>query len=82
MEPTGEGAEAGLERDTGGSGLLLWLLSELWVHLRPCLWKRTPIAEYQAAHDVSRPLAGLSKAKWEAELVRIADEIEAALTKV
>jgi WD40 repeat protein len=51
----------------------------LWVCLRSCLWKRTVLESYNAAHDVSRPLEGLSKAKREAELARIAEKIERAL---
>ena len=48
----------------------------LWVYLRPCLYKVTPIAEYQAAHDVAKPLAGLKD--WEGVLVEIAEKIHQA----
>jgi tetratricopeptide (TPR) repeat protein len=38
-------------------------LTVFWIHVRSCLYEHTPIAGYQAAHDVSQPLAGLTEAK-------------------
>ena len=51
----------------------------LWVYLRDCLWESTPIADYQAAHDLSRPLEARTKPKRDAELVKIAKEIAKAV---
>lgn len=53
----------------------------LWVCLRPCLWKKTFLEPFNAAHDVSRPLEGQSKAKREAELARIAEKIERSMAE-
>lgn len=48
----------------------------LWVYLRPCLYKVSPIADYQAAHDIAKPLAG--RDDWEGVLLEIAEKIQAA----
>ena len=34
-----------------------------WIYVSPCLYERTVIATYQAAHDVSKPLESLTKAQ-------------------
>jgi tetratricopeptide (TPR) repeat protein len=31
-----------------------------WILLYPCLYEHTPLADLQAAHDISRPIAGLT----------------------
>lgn len=51
----------------------------LWVYVRTCLWKKTSIFDYQAAHDISRPLAARSPAEQDEELAQVAEAIEAAL---
>jgi hypothetical protein len=48
----------------------------LWVYLRPCLYKVSPIADYQAAHDIGKPLAG--RDDWEGVLLEVAEKIQAA----
>ncbi len=34
-----------------------------WICVSPCLYEQTAIAQYQAAHDVSKPLSTLAKPK-------------------
>jgi hypothetical protein len=50
-----------------------------WVLLRGCLYERTPIAQYQAAHDVASPLNSLTQARLDAALVQICRAIEGLL---
>jgi hypothetical protein len=50
----------------------------LWVLIRDCLFSETEIADYQAAHDISRPLAMLTSPEVDAALVAIAKKIKAA----
>jgi hypothetical protein len=52
----------------------------LWVLIRDCLFSETEIADYQAAHDLSRPLAKLTSAEVDTALVEIARKIKAAFT--
>lgn len=42
-----------------------------WIYLSPCLYRRTEIAGYQAAHDVAKPLDALPKAKRQAVLSEV-----------
>jgi len=48
----------------------------LWVAVKPCMYKETAIADYQAAHNPNRPLSKLSSAKRDEELVKICEEIK------
>jgi internalin A len=50
----------------------------IWVLLRNCLYDKTAIASYQAAHDVSKPLNSLRGARLDAALVAICKAIEEA----
>ena len=50
----------------------------LWVAVRHSLYEETEIARYQAVNDPTRPLAGISGANREKELVRVCKEIKAA----
>lgn len=54
-------------------------LTIVWVPVRPSLYKRTAIANYQAAHSPTAPLSTLDPARQEDALVRIAEIIEEAL---
>ena len=47
----------------------------MWVLLRNCLYKRTDLARYQAAHDVARPLSHLSEPERDDALVAICEQI-------
>jgi hypothetical protein len=46
-----------------------------WVLVRSCLFETSPLADFQAAHEVSRPLNSLSEAELDGALVRICNEI-------
>jgi hypothetical protein len=50
----------------------------LWVAVRHSLYEETEIARYQCVNDPTRPLASISGASREKELVRICKEIKAA----
>src|SRR5262249_41470711 len=43
----------------------------LWVYLSSCLYEETEIADYQAAHDISKPLANLIPAQQSRVLTEI-----------
>ena len=43
-------------------------LTIYWIYLNSCLYEETEIANYQAAHNISRPLASLKKDEREAVL--------------
>lgn len=53
-------------------------LTILWIALRHSLYAETEIGRYQAVNDPSRPLASISAANREKELVRICGEIKSA----
>lgn len=55
-------------------------LTVLWIALRHSVYAETEIERYQAVNDPARPLASLSAANRERELVRICLEIKAAAT--
>ena len=57
---------------TGGEVILIWL------YLSPALYDSSPLARYQAAHDITRPLEGLSKVEQRAVLTDIARKIKTA----
>jgi hypothetical protein len=48
----------------------------LWVPVRPSSYRRSPIAQFQAASEPGRPLSGLEASKRDAVLVEIADKID------
>ena len=50
----------------------------LWVLLRHCLYDHTPIKDYQAAHEISKPLNSLSEPELDAALVHICNTLESA----
>jgi hypothetical protein len=47
-----------------------------WILARPCAIEKSPIAEYQAAHDPNVPLSLLSSETRQAELVKICRELD------
>jgi uncharacterized protein YegL len=53
-------------------------LKILWVAVRFSMYEETEIARYQAVNNPTRPLAGISGANREKELVKICKEIKAA----
>ncbi len=54
-------------------------LTLFWCLVRPCLYRDSPIWEYQAAHDPSRAWSELDEAGLDALLVKIADKLAQAL---
>lgn len=53
-------------------------LTVLWVYVSACMYRQTPIADFQAAHDLSKPLDMLSTPKRRHVIVEICEEILAA----
>ena len=54
-------------------------LRVFWVAVRPCMWRQTKLAAYQAAHDVAQPLSTLSEREADATLLAICQHIHAAV---
>ena len=54
-------------------------LNIVWVYLSECLYEYTDIADYQAAHDPSKPLDSLPEPEQKKVLVKIGKEILAAV---
>ena len=50
----------------------------VWVYLSACLYQETEIDDYQAAHDISRPLDSLKTAERNRILLEICNQIKAA----
>jgi O-acetyl-ADP-ribose deacetylase (regulator of RNase III) len=57
-------------------------LKILWVYLSHCLYDEAGIGVYQAAHDISRPLASLRRAKYNEELLKVCQEIKKVAVSV
>ncbi|UCD81975.1 MAG: macro domain-containing protein [Desulfobacterales bacterium] len=55
-------------------------LKILWVLISPCMYKQTKIKDYQAAHDISKPLAGLKRTARDNALVEVCQNIKAAVS--
>ena len=55
-------------------------LKILWVYISPCFYKEIKLGEHQAAHDISRPLAGLRGANLDNALVEVCQNIKAAVS--
>jgi hypothetical protein len=51
----------------------------LWVYLSPALYEETPIKDFQAAYDPTRPLASLPAVEQDDALKRIAIGIKSAV---
>ena len=47
-----------------------------WVLLEPCEWRRLPLAQFQAANDIRRPLSKLSSTELEQTLGTIVQTVE------
>ncbi len=52
----------------------------LWIAVRASAFAETPLSEFQAANDPSRPLAALTPAEQDAELVAIGKQVKIALS--
>jgi TIR domain/WD domain, G-beta repeat len=50
----------------------------LWVYLSSCLYDETEIGDYQAAHDISKPLDSLTAAEQGSVLTHVCKQIKAA----
>lgn len=53
----------------------------LWVLVRDCNWKRTPIQHCQAAYPTEKPLMHMKNAKRDTAWVAICDKIDEAINK-
>jgi TIR domain-containing protein/NB-ARC domain-containing protein len=51
----------------------------LWVPIRDSAYKKTPLKDYQAVLDPSKPLASMTKARRGRAWIKVCEEIEAAL---
>jgi hypothetical protein len=47
----------------------------IWVLLSDCLWMQTEIKDYQAAHDIKKPLDALTRSKQNAQLRIVAETV-------
>ena len=54
-------------------------LAVLWIPIAPSAYEATPLRQFQALHDPSKPLSTLSRPKQEAAFVEIARRISAAM---
>jgi TIR domain len=54
----------------------------LWIYASSCLFDETEIRDYQAAHDISKPLDSLTPAKRSVVLVEVCKPIKAAVNVV
>jgi TIR domain len=54
-------------------------LTVIWIYVSECRYDLTEIKDYQAAHDISKPLDMLAPGKRNKELVKVSKEIEAAM---
>jgi hypothetical protein len=50
-----------------------------WIYLTSCMYKRTQIANYKAAHDVSKPLDMLDSPQQNEMLVKICEELDKSI---
>ena len=50
----------------------------VWVYLSSCLYDETEIGKYQAAHDISKPLDGLTPGEQGSVLTHVCKQIKAA----
>ena len=51
----------------------------LWVYLSSCLYDETEVGDYQAAHDISKPLDSLTLAEQGAVLTHVCRQIKAGV---
>ena len=54
-------------------------LTVSWIYLSSCLYKETEIAEYQAAHDVAKPLGQLTRPIRQQTLRKICEKLVQAV---
>jgi hypothetical protein len=56
-------------------------LTILWVYLRPCMYKQTPIADYQAAHELTKPLSLMTPRRREQVILEVCERIQDTLDR-
>ena len=56
-------------------------LTIFWVYLSPCLYQFTQIGDYQAAHNISQPLALLDEAQQQGMLMNICTKLLEAINQ-
>jgi WD40 repeat protein len=54
-------------------------LQVFWVPVRPCMWRQTALAAYQAVHDAAKPLSTLAEPEADAALLALCQHIHAAV---
>lgn len=50
-------------------------ITVVWVYIRPCMYKVTDIGDFQAAHDVNKPLSTMATAKADVKVLEICEKI-------
>lgn len=53
----------------------------IWITVRACAYKETPLKDYQAAIDPDKPLANMNKADRDKSWVKICEEIKKAVSR-
>lgn len=50
-------------------------ITVVWVYVRPCMYEHTDIADFQAAHDLKKPLSIMTTAKADVTVLEVCKEI-------
>ena len=53
----------------------------IWISVKACSYKETPLKDYQAANDPEKPLSNIKPAERDKEWVRICKEIKKAFNR-
>lgn len=50
-------------------------ITVVWAYVRPCMYEHTDIADFQAAHDLKKPLSAMTTAKADVTVLEICKQI-------
>ncbi len=50
-------------------------ITVVWVYVRPCMYEHTDIVEFQAAHDLKKPLSTMTASKADVTVLEICKQI-------